>query len=235
VLPLIGVSTRVQQVLYTLLPEVDFWIGYLAYLAAVGAALVALFLATKANEVSLRLLDIEENRSFPFLSIPIGSIQVDNICNGVARMSLRFRNITELPIHNVKIIPNPDKDNFVLEGYNQLSFDKWMGGIANLNSTKDSGIVIDFVASLSESIKKSRTFYRSGKRETEVTDEYSDTMKFYFYCLFNECNKCNVVPLTIYMQNIKGQTFEQTIKLYVRENNKAYHLFNYCTTVVRIE
>ena len=78
-IPLIGVSENVRCLLSSILPNSEFWFGYMAYFGTVALAIVAVWQTGKANELSNKLLNLELKSKMGYFD-PQGLAQYDGHC-----------------------------------------------------------------------------------------------------------------------------------------------------------
>lgn len=220
----------------------SFWGGFLAFYGTVFLGIVAVWQTGRAsqqtdaaNDLTRRLLSIEEQSRTPFLEIRREACEVKKEADNAIRILLCAHNISILPVHNIKLVLGVQSDNIALSDYNEKNFYAWMVKIAKATDVRGQSENIDFVASLSESSVRKRTTHKNGQREEHILGEYSDMMTFNITCPFTEDVDYSV-PVKFFMQNVNGQLYKQSTTLYIRKkSNGNFHVFNHSTKVELLE
>jgi len=78
-IPLIGLSENIRCLLSSILPNSEFWFGYMAYFGTVALAIVAVWQTGTANELSNKLLNLELKSKMGYFD-PQGIAQYEGHC-----------------------------------------------------------------------------------------------------------------------------------------------------------
>ena len=92
----------------------------LGVVATTALAIVAVWQGRKANEMNLRLLAIEENERTPYLQILENECKVFIKDNNRIRIELCVKNITDYPIHNIKLFTKNRMKHIVIKTLKNL-------------------------------------------------------------------------------------------------------------------
>ena len=151
-------------------------------------------------------------------------------CNKI-RIAIQVQNMSNYPVHNIKLSMANTNNNDGLREYNEENFYLWMTDIAKSTDLNNSCEDIDFVASLSENFERKRTTIKNGQREERILESGSDAMTFYINCDFVE-NTDYVLPVEFLMQNINGKLYKQSTDLFIlKKPDDSLYMFNHATKI----
>ena len=224
----------------------SFWGGYLAFFGTVFLGLVTVWQTNRANEqaseahkTNLKLLSIEEHSRSPYLEIMRDSCNIEIISDKKIKIKIHTRNISNFPVHNIKLSLGTLSDEEIRLSYIPDNFHSWMIKLAKISyaDIKKSPDNIDFVTSMSESVVRKRVRYIKGQRHEEIYDRYSDSQSFYLNYEFVE-DMDYKIPIKIFMENVTGKLYKQTTNLYILKNTDtdgSFYVFNHSTKVELME
>lgn len=210
----------------------------LSVIATAILSCIAVAISSKANEVSDRMLKIEEERMTPYLDIlrEKSNITECKDDNSKLKVKLHIRNLGEYPIQNIylsrtelshKEIKNLyDKEeiqNTIIEQFEKID--------SNKNDTVNYNLTC--IAGLREMVIVHSKTKNGEKIEEEEHTPFSEN-------LFFNIDKQEVgtpIELFITMQNIAGKVFLQRTKLFIvqRNQDKKYFLTMHSKRIETIE
>lgn len=186
---------------------------YGAALSFVGTTVLGFFtvlIAKKANDVSDRMLKIEEERLVPYLDIERERCSVDEFNDDELRIELYVRNLTSYPIHNILLSRKPLSKTDIKKLYLDGEIHKKI--IENIKKYDRHTAEFLCVAGLRETVITH--YHPNSKGECTTTFEKSPfSEKLVFHIKRNVINE--PVELFMTMQNTNGNIFIQKTKVFI--------------------
>lgn len=186
---------------------------YGAALSFVGTTVLGFFtvlIAKKANDVSDRMLKIEEERLIPYLDIERERCKIEESDNDDLRIELYVRNLTPYPIHNILLSLNRPSKNDVKRLY--VNDEISVKIIENIKNYDGETTELLCVASLRETIITH--YHPNSKGECTTTFEKTP---FAEKLVFNIKRAAINEPIELFMtmQNTNGNIFVQRTKIFI--------------------
>ena len=210
----------------------------LSVIATAILSCIAVVISSKANDVSNRMLKLEEERITPYLDILREKCEITECKddNTKLKVKLHIRNLGEYPIQNI-YLSRTELSHKELDGlYNKEEiqsriFEQFEKIDSNKRGTSDYNLTC--IAGLREMVIIHSKSKNGEKTEEEEHTPFSEN-------LFFNIDKQEVgtpIELFITMQNIAGKVFLQRTKLFIvqRNQDKKYFLTMHSKRIETIE
>lgn len=198
----------------------------LSVIATAVLSCIAVAISNQSNDVSSRMLKLEEEKVIPYLDIQREESNIQACDNSTLKIKLSIRNIGEYPIQNILLSrTEPSKKeiyNLYVKGDIQNTIFEQLATINNDSEMNSVNYKLTCIAGLRE-----RLIIHTKKNHGKTTEEkeFTDFSEFLY---FNIDKKEIIAPIDIFitMQNIVGKVFIQKTKLFIiqRDRDKEYFL-----------
>lgn len=198
----------------------------LSIIATAILSFIAVVISSKANDVSNRMLKLEEERMTPYLDIlrEKSSILECADDNEKLKVKLHIRNLGEHPIQNILLsqveLSKKEIENLYIKEEIQNTIINQFEKIYNEKNSVDYNLTC--IAGLREMVVIHSKSKNGEKTEEEEYTPFSENL----YFNIDKREVGTPIDLFITMQNISGKVFMQKTTVYIiqRNNDRKYFL-----------
>lgn len=234
ILPLIAIFFALLVFKKCIFDNPDFWYGYMGYFGTTILSMVTIWLAKQANETNDRLLKIEEERFTPFLDIDREKSSAFDINEHTLKLEICIRNYSEYPLHNIYLTKVRLTSVEISRLYFEGEIDKAIfSQLRKLPARRDD---INYILTCITGLREMTIIHHKHSRKETIAEKEvtPNTENLYVNVDLSETEK--PLQFYLYMQNISGDVFEQTTKVFVvKRNDDSYFFTMHSKSIALIE